>query len=133
MVEARWGDCVDIDGDPRLRWRHSAEPMPCLVCGQPMRRVINSAWTAHRCRAHGVWFVKDSRKYFERVHADDIKAHLDNVRTLAAMIDFVHKAVADDPDAVRALAIRLLDTERALARLRAELADLREWASSRFR
>lgn len=55
LVEKNWGDCVDIDGDPS--------------------RVINSAWVAHRCRAHGVWFVKDSRLQFERVHADDIERY----------------------------------------------------------
>jgi hypothetical protein len=116
LVEEQWGNCVDIDGDPRLRWRHSNEPTPCLQCGKPMSRVINSAWIAHRCREHGVWFTTNSRAMFEQVHVDDIKRHLEHRRHVMAVDEVVRQAVeqlvAGDPRAIRDIAERLVDLER---------------------
>jgi hypothetical protein len=126
MVEKRWGSTVDIDGDARLRWRLSNEKISCLLCSTPMSRVVNSAWIAHRCRAHGVWFEKDSRVHFERVHAKDI-AHYASVRKeITDLAACIREAVANDPRAVRSVAVRIVRLEHAIKGLESEISRLCE-------
>lgn len=130
MVERLWGATVDIDGDARLKWRHSNDKLPCLVCSSPMSRVVNSAWVAHRCRQHGVWFEKDCRGHFERVHAKDIARYGTYRQEVIALSTTLHDVLAKDPRAVRSVAARIVGLEHAVQTLDQELARLYQAVNS---
>ena len=79
-----------------------------------MRDEHHPGWTMHRCGDHGVWFERDARDHFERAQIALIGQHRADRMEAAQMLALVTDAVAGDPAAVRSLANRLLELERAL-------------------
>ena len=118
IVAERWGRAVDVEGDPRLRWRAQRQPIACVVCRAAMKVVIHPTWQVHRCAEHGVWFARDDRGRFEQQMSPIIGMHRAERVEEAQMLALVTAAVASDPAAIRSLASRLLELERALRRLR---------------
>ncbi len=114
IVTERWGTAIDLPGDARLRWRAARTTVPCVVCKRPMRDEYHPGWTMHRCGDHGVWFERDARDHFERAQIALIGQHRADRMEAAQMLALVADAVAGDPAAVRSLANRLLELERAL-------------------
>jgi hypothetical protein len=114
IVSDRWGTAIDLPGDARLRWRAARTTVPCVVCKRPMRDEYHPAWTMHRCGDHGVWFERDAREHFERAQIALIGQHRADRMEAAQMLALVTDDVAGDPAAVRSLANRLLELERAL-------------------
>lgn len=118
LVAERWGRAIDIDGDPRLRWRGGRKALPCVLCAQPMRNTVHATWAIHHCHGHGAWFEGDGRPRFEQHFAAIIGQHRAERLEEAQMLELVADAVTGNPAAVRGLANRLLELERALRRLR---------------
>jgi len=118
LVAERWGSAIDVDGDPRLRWRSGRAAAPCIVCRKPMRNTVHPSWTVHHCHDHGAWFETDARARFEQQLAARIGQHRAERLEEAQMLELVAAAVTGNPAAVRGLANRLLELERALRRLR---------------
>lgn len=118
LVAERWGRAVDVDGDPRLRWRADRKSQACVLCRAPMTSRVHAGFALHRCTDHGVWFERDGRARFEQQLAPVIGQHRAEPVEEAQMLALVTDAIAGNPAAARGLANRLMELERALRRLR---------------
>ncbi len=129
VVDARWGDALDLDGDTRLRWTAAPAPLPCVGCGAPMMRGTHAVWGLHRCRAHGVWFAPAARASFEASQAEAIDAHVAHRARVHALAEVLRAAIAGDPAAAVAIATQLLELQRQVDRLQRTVDELRRTAA----
>jgi Zn-finger nucleic acid-binding protein len=102
-------------GTTQPGWQQRTAPIPCRVCGNQMEARKWGGASFESCKEHGIWVDAAARREMHALLA----VHLEQERRIGELM----RELAE-PDGVRALAMRLLATERRIDKLVAELGIL---------